>query len=427
MILFRAFLQGVSFQIETLPGQEFEKALPISVQDIKITAPIAEIVAFPLGTIFAAHRYDFPEADHLHFRKEDIVALTYNNTAYKQQCPEANPIIDYLMDYMIDNPTIEWCGIENAKKMSELFIPYGYTIDWDAKFAMPAAGAPASSGTSLKRTIAAKYPVPTREDIGFHIEPDMWYLLVRNVLRGENIMLIGDTGTGKTEIVKHLAKALEKEMFIQDMGTVQDAQSALLGVHTLNKEGVSEFKTAPFVSHIQSGGIVLLDELSRAPLAANNILFPCLDGRRYLPVDVAHDEKDQKIEVHPDTVFIATANIGSEYSGTNALDRALLDRFFPIETQYPREKDEINVLMIRTGIEEKPAKAIVKVANEVRKQYKDQELSTSISVRHTLQTASLVVDGFELKNAIECVVMPLFEDSIGASERAKVRSIISAF
>ena len=83
--------------------------------------------------------------------------------------------------------------------------------------------------------------------------------------------------------------------------------------------------------------------------------------------------------------------------------------------------------MIRTGIEEKPAKAIVKVANEVRKQYKDQELSTSISVRHTLQTASLVVDGFDLINAIECVVMPLFEDSIGASEHAKVKSIISAF
>jgi len=86
---------------------------------------------------------------------------------------------------------------------------------------------------------------------------------VRNVLRGENIMLIGDTGTGKTEIVKHLAKALEKDLFIQDMGTVQDAQSALLGVHTLNKEGISEFKHAPFVGHIQSGGIVLLDELSR--------------------------------------------------------------------------------------------------------------------------------------------------------------------
>jgi nitric oxide reductase NorQ protein len=269
--------------------------------------------------------------------------------------------------------------------------------------------------------------VPKREDIGFHIDPELWYLMVRNILRGENIMIMGDTGTGKTEIVKHIAKALGREMFIQDMGTVQDAQSALLGVHTLNKDGVSEFKHAPFVKYVQSGGIVLCDELNRAPLAANNILFPCLDNRRYLPVDVAHTEEEQKIDVHEDTVFIATCNIGSEYSGTNAIDRALLDRFFPVEVSYPKEQDEIKILMLRTGVEEKDARAIVKVANKVREQYKEQELSSSISVRHTLQTASLIVDGFELTNAMQAVVMPLFEDSIGNSQRAKVKSIIAAF
>jgi MoxR-like ATPase len=211
------------------------------------------------------------------------------------------------------------------------------------------------------------------------------------------------------------------------MGTVQDAQSALLGVHTLNKEGISEFKHAPFVKYIQSGGIVLADELNRAPLAANNILFPALDNRRYLPVDVAHEEKEQKIAVHPDTVFIATANLGSEYSGTNAIDRALLDRFFPIELGYPSEKDEIKILVLRTGVEQVAAKAIVKVANQVRKQYNEQELSTTISVRHTLQTASLVVDGFDLTNAMQAVVMPLFEDGIANSERAKIKSIIAAY
>lgn len=426
MILFRAFLEGTSFQVQTLAGQAFEKGLPIAAEDIKITAPIADLVKFPLGTIFIASGYDFPEPDHLHMRKENVVALMYENTVFPLSGAEANPLVDYLMDYMIDHTDEDWCGIDNAKAVAEQFAPSGYTIDWDAKFAVPAAGE-AITGTNLKRTIAAKYPVPSSKDTGFHIDPELWFLLVRNVLRGENIMLIGDTGTGKTEIVKHLAKALEKELFIQDMGTVQDAQSALLGVHTLNKEGVSEFKHAPFVKHIQSGGIVLLDELSRAPLAANNILFPALDSRRYLPVDVAHTEEEQRIDVHPDTVFIATANIGSEYSGTNALDRALLDRFFPVETQYPAEKDEVKILMIRTGIEQTPAKAIVKVANQVRKQYKEQELSTTISMRHTLQTASLVVDGFDLTNAMQAVVMPLFDDGIGASERAKVKSIIAAY
>ena len=166
-----------------------------------------------------------------------------------------------------------------------------------------------------------------------------------------------------------------------------------------------------------------------APLAANNILFPCLDNRRYLPLDVASEESERQIAVDENTVFFATANLGSEYSGTNAIDRALLDRFFPVELSYPNEKDEINILKIRTGVDEKDATAIVKVSNEIRKQFKEQELSTPVSVRHTLQTAGLVVDGFERTNALQKTIMPLFDDSaIGAvSERAKVLSIIAAY
>ena len=164
-----------------------------------------------------------------------------------------------------------------------------------------------------------------------------------------------------------------------------------------------------------------------SPLAANNILFPCLDKRRYLPIDVASEESDRKIPVNENTVFFATANLGSEYSGTQAIDRALLDRFFPIELDYPQEKEEINVLMLRTGVEEKAATAIVRVSNEIRKQYKEQELTSAVSVRHTLQAASLIADGFDTDKALLATIMPLFEDGIGVSEKSKVLSIVSAF
>ncbi len=428
MILLQSFISGTSYQVKTLSGQAFERDLTRSLEDIRITAPIAEFAKYPLGTIFCAEKFDFPEADHLNIRKEDVTAIMYEKTLMPMagiDKDRINAIADYTVEYMIDHADF---GVEMAKSVAEQFAAFGYEFDWDSKIApKPIAGGELPTGTNLRRTIAANYPVPTVEDCGFHIDPDMWFLLVRNVLRGENIMLVGPTGSGKTELISYLAKAMEKEMFIQDMGTVQDAQSALLGVHRLNKEGHSVFEYAPFVGHIKSGGIVLLDELNRSPLAANNILFPCLDKRRYLPIDVASEESERMVPVHEDTVFIATANIGSEYSGTNAIDRALMDRFFIVEVGYPTEKDEINVLRSRTGLEERPASAIVKVANEIRKQYKEQELSTPISVRHTLQAASLVTDGFEMDKALLATIMPMFEDGIGVSERSKVLSIISAF
>jgi len=428
MILLQSFIHGTSYQVRTLPKQTFEKSLTRHIDDMKITSPIAEFAKFPLGTLFITDGYDFPEDDHLHIRKENVVPISYEGTVFPLAHLEnerIQTVADFVVNYMIDSDEY---GFDKAKAMAEQFATYGYEYDWDSMIApKPVEGGDIPSGVNLKRTIAANYPVPSVDDCGFHIDPDMWFLLVRNVLRGENTLLIGPTGSGKTEIVAHLAVAMEKHMYIQDMGTVQDAQSALLGVHRLNKEGHSSFEFAPFVHNIQAGGIMLLDELNRSPLAANNILFPCLDKRRYLPVDIACEDCDRKINVDENTVFFATANLGSEYSGTHSIDRALLDRFFPIEIGYPTEKDEINVLKLRTGVDEKAATAIVRVSNEIRKQYKEQELSTPVSVRHTIQAASLIADGFDVDKALLATIMPLFEDGIGVSERSKVLSIVSAF
>lgn len=428
MILVQSSIEGTSYQIKPLAGQPFEKTLLCPLEDLKITSTVADFAKFPLGTVFSVESPEFPEPTHLHLPKGSSDAIFYNDTVYPlsgMDTAKIKTVCDYVVDYMLASNDY---GIDKAKAFTKQCESYGYIIDWDAKISIPQPEEGKVGGfIGMRKSIAASYPPPKVDECGFQVDADKWYLMVRNVLRGENTMLIGPTGSGKTEIISHLAKAMSKELNIQDMGTVQDAQSALLGVHRLNKDGHSAFDYAPFIGHIKAGGIVLLDELNRAPLAANNILFPALDKRRYIPVDIACDGAERKIDVNPETVFFATANLGAEYSGTQAIDRALMDRFMPIELDYPAEKEEVRVLMIRTGIDEKAAKAIVKVSNEIRKQFKDQELSNTVSVRHTLQTASLVSDGFETDKSLIAVMMPLFEDGIGVSERSKVLSIMSAF
>lgn len=421
MYLIKTELEGTNFTTKFVTGQPNTESAGVDINTHSFRVADTKILTrYPVGTYFIVGEIIW--GDVASTIPGNIRPVCFETTVYTKTTDPANTAsnadVNYFIDYLVETNH----NVEDIKKMANDFVAAGYTIDVEEKIKARKAD---TSGT-LKDRIKRLYPCPSNEEIGFHIEEDIWYLLIRNILKGENTLLVGPTGSGKTELVTHIAKALSKPLNIQDMGTIQDAQSALLGVHRLNKEGHSAFDYAPFVSHVQQEGIVLLDELNRSPLAANNILFPCLDKRRYLPIDIACDDCERKIEVNKDCVFFATANLGAEYSGTTMIDRALLDRFFVVELSYPTEKAEAAILVNKTGVNEKTAKAIVKVSKQIRDQYKSQELSNVVSVRHTLLVASLIQDGFDTVGALEKVIMPLFDEADGISERSKVKSIIAA-
>ena len=262
------------------------------------------------------------------------------------------------------------------------------------------------SGVSMLKTIKKNYTCPGI-DSGFYVQEKTWNYLVRNILKKKNTLLLGPTGTGKTDIIIRIAKALNIELNIYDMGAMIDPLTDLLGTHRI-KDGNSVFDYAKFVSDVQKPGIILLDELSRAPLMTNNILFPCLDHRRTLNIEIAGSTDVRAVKVHPDCVFIATANIGQEYSGTNDIDAALMNRFNALQVEYLPQDIEERILNVRTGIELDKAKKILNVANAIRDSYLKQNISKPISTRETLECAELVVDGFTIKDSINLVFCQKF-------------------
>lgn len=261
--------------------------------------------------------------------------------------------------------------------------------------------------------ISKNIPCPTIDESGFYVDSMNWKFLVRNIIKHKNTMLIGPTGTGKTELVIEIAKQLNLNISIYDMGAMQDPLTDLLGTHRLEGNS-SVFDYSQFVEDVQKPGIILLDELSRAPQMAMNILFPCLDSRRELRIDIAGSNNIRKVKVHPGCVFIATANIGAEYSGTQDIDAALLNRFLPLQLDYMPSKIEEHVLMVRTEIDETSAKTICNYAKQIRESYKNEVLSKSISTRETLAIAELVVDGFTIQDAFKYIIFQKFmsEDEI---------------
>lgn len=279
--------------------------------------------------------------------------------------------------------------------------------------------------TSLKTTIMDKYPCPDIKT-GFYIEEKRWNVLVRNIIKHKNTMLVGPTGTGKTDVIIRICKALNIPCRIYDMGAMMDPLTDLLGSHRL-ENGSSKFDYAKFVKDVQEPGVILLDELSRAPQMTNNILFPCLDDRRTLPVEIADSNSAREVKVHPECVFIATANIGSEYSGTNDIDAALENRFMMIQVDYLPQSVEAEILNIRTGCNLESAKKITSIANAIRERYLEGTLSKTISTRETLACAEFVVDGFAIVDAINfsfCEKFPKYGDN---SEYDTVKKLVMGF
>ncbi|MEK9769309.1 MAG: AAA family ATPase [Betaproteobacteria bacterium] len=259
-----------------------------------------------------------------------------------------------------------------------------------------------------------------------------WKFLVRSILRGQNIMMTGPSGCAKTFAAQSAAKAFpDREYFYFNLGQTQDARSTLIGnTHFTPEEGT--FTTpALFVKAIQTeNAIILLDELSRAHPDAHNILMTVLDPlQKYLRID--DDPNTPTINVADGVTFIATANVGAEYTATRVIDRALQDRFVIAEI-HPLDKDgEMTVLSRKyPELPTKTIEAIAEIACHTRDQVVDEdpEITTAISTRSSLAMAGLIYDGFSLEEAAELAVYPYYSEVGGAeSERTYVKTLVQKY
>ena len=264
----------------------------------------------------------------------------------------------------------------------------------------------------------------------FYIDELKWKFLVRNIEKGKNIMMTGPSGCGKTDATFKAAESLGREVIYFNLGATQDPRSTLIGNTHYNKDSGTYFSESSFVSAIQKeNAVILLDELSRAHPEAWNILMTVLDPiQRYLRLD----EKDDSptIKVADGVSFIATANIGMEYTATRVIDRAILDRFALIEMEPLSEENEFTLLKGKfPSIDDKVLNNLCSIVSSIRKEINSDtpRLSTMVSTRNTIEIAELLDDGFSLEDASQLLIYPLFPNDGNDSERVFVKQLIQKF
>ena len=258
-----------------------------------------------------------------------------------------------------------------------------------------------------------------------------WKYLIRSTMRGKNIMMTGPAGCGKTMAAKSVVAALDRPDYYFNLGATQDPRATLIGNTHFNKEDGTYFSEALFVKAIQTpNAVILLDELSRAHPDAANILMTVLDeGQRYLRLDEA--DGSPTIKVAEGVTFIATANIGNEYTATRVLDRALLDRFIVIEMDLLTKEQEFDLLkMMFPQVETDLLDKVASIVGDTRSELSNENprISTHISTRASVEMAGLIYDGFNIVECAEVTVYPQYDDAGGLdSERTFIKQVVQKY
>lgn len=213
-----------------------------------------------------------------------------------------------------------------------------------------------------------------------------------------NAIAVGPSGYGKTALPMAIAKERGMECLRVNCSAVRDPVEWFGYREAV--DGSTIFVKTEMAEMIERGNaIIVLDEFNRVePWVANSMLqIMDLNGETLI-----HGER---IRRGKNVIFFATINLGSKFSGTFALDAALMNRIDTIFVvgALPPELEK-QLLVDRAGISMSAAKQIVEVIGRLREIVEHNDEDVDVSTRSSLKIARLVAAGLSGEEAFQYAI-----------------------
>ncbi len=250
------------------------------------------------------------------------------------------------------------------------------------------------------------YEKPTAVDLDlpFYRPQGNEIALFENAWRNRLPVLIkGPTGCGKTRFVQYMAAKLGRPLYT--VACHDDLTAAdLVGRHLIG-DGGTFWSDGPLTRAVREGAICYLDEIVEARKDTTVVLHPLTDDRRILPLE----RTGETLQAPPGFMLVVSYNPGYQ-NLLKGMKPSTRQRFLAMSFDFPSPQLELEVLQGETGIDRELGERLISLANALRA-LKDHDLEEAASTRLLVYAATLIKDGFDLRDACRAaLVEPLSDD-----------------
>lgn len=207
--------------------------------------------------------------------------------------------------------------------------------------------------------------------------------LADNAAAGNNVLMVGPAGCGKTTLGRNLSKVWRNKTYHRIPYTAGASESWVLGRYLPTGQGGRfEYHVAKVLEIHTNGGVNLHDEVDAGDPNMLLILNGLTDDG-----DFINPLTNQVHPRHKDTAHVAAANTwgwggDTVYCGRNKLDAATVDRWYPIPVDYDLDLEK------RLG-----RKEVVDFVWSIRERIRQQRVARVLSTRAIIKSERALAAG----------------------------------